>query len=236
MVILVIDWLHCTEILLPMKINQFDELVERILSEAEGSFLSRLGSAAANVGRGVAQVYNAPANFAKGAAAVRSAVQGGVIPLKDKPKPDASGQGQTPASKELPKPGDPVRVQLRGLGAAPTGVAGRLENPKDYDGGKLYDVKLTGNPQVDKLRILDKPDPKGTMMRQVFYFDKTGMEVNPGYLKQKKLNTSGYFGMNPNVDKSKIPGGREWIFSDNEVPFLPQDQQAPGTPGKPPVR
>ena len=217
-----------------MKTKQFDALVEHLLGEANGNFLSKIGSAAATVGRGLANVYNAPANFAKGAAAVRSAVQGGVIPLKDKEKPGE--EGQVPASKELPKPGDPVRVQLRGLGTAPTGITGKLENPKDYEGGKLYDVKLMGNPQVDKLRILDKPDPKGTMMRQVFYFDKNGMEVNPGYLKQKKLNPAGYFGMNPNVDKSKNPLGREWIFADNEVPFLPQDQQQPGTPGKPPAK
>lgn len=216
-----------------MKTKQFDALVEHLLKEADeqqkgGSFLSKLG-------RGLAHAYNAPANFAKGAAKLRNVVQSGEIPLKDK---EPQNKGTMTATGDRPKPGDMVNVRLRGLGAAPTGMAGKLENPKPYEGGQLFDVKVTGNPQVDKLRILDKPNEKGTMERQVYYFDKNNMPVSPGFLKQKKLNSTSFFGMNPNIDKTKNPTGREWIVSDDEYPFLPQDQQAqqPGTPGKIPAR
>jgi len=213
-----------------MKTNKFDELVNSILKEADqqqgGSFMSRLG-------RGLAHVYNAPSTFAKAASKVRSAVETGEIPLKD--KEDKENKGTIPASTQGPKAGDTVNVRLRGLGVSPEGMRGKLENPKAYDGGQLYDVRVTGNPQVSTVRILDKPNEKGTMERNVYYFDKNNMPVNPGFLKQKKLNPVGYFGMNPKVDKSKNPTGREWIIADDEYPFLPQDEQ-PGTPGIPPKR
>jgi len=221
-----------------MKTKQFDALVEQLLKEADGdgggSFLSKIGSAAKTVGRGLAQAYNAPATFARGAAKLRSAVQTGEIPLDDKEK--KAGKGTMAASGEIPKQGDSVNIRLKGLGTSPTGITGKLENPKPYQGGQLFDVRVTGNPQVDKLRILDKPNEKGTMERQIYYFNKDNMPVDPGFLKQKKLNSMGFFGMNPNIDKSKNPTGREWIVSDNEYPFLPQDQQEPGTPGKIPTK
>lgn len=214
-----------------MKTKNFDALVESLLKEADGqqqggSFLSKLG-------RGLAHAYNAPATFAKGAEKFRSAVQTGKIDLKDKEPQD---KGTMAATSDRPKPGDLVNVRMRGLGATPTGITGKLENPKPYEGGQLYDVKISGNPQIDKLRVLDKPNEKGTMERSVYYFDKNNMPVSPGYLKQKKLNPTSFFGMNPNIDKAKNPTGREWIVSDDEYPFLPQDQQEPGTPGKIPVK
>ena len=111
-----IDWQNFTEILLPMKTKQFDALVEQLLKEADGNggFLSKLGSMAKTAGRGLAQVYNAPATFAKGAAAFRSAVQSGEIPLKDKEK--EAGKGTMAATGDRPKQGDLVNVRLRGLG------------------------------------------------------------------------------------------------------------------------
>lgn len=205
--------------------SKFDNLVVSILKEA--GFMNALRGA-----------YNIPSNFAKAAAGVRDVVQSG-----EWKKPEANTQDQTdqtkktPTSGDKPKLGDTVKLQMRGLGATGTaGYSGKIENPKQYQGGMLYDVKLQGNPNVERVRILDKPTPQGGMTRQVFYMDKSGMQVNPNFLKQKQLNPVGYFGLNPNIDKSKNPMGREWILSDNEYPFLPKDEQEPGTPGIPPKR